>query len=143
MSTEETPESPADDETTASRRGESTATALQRQHLLVFSDASSWMFQLPSEGRVVIGRSEAADLQIEHAAVWRQHAELRGSPGDISVVDLGSQKGTLVNGARIAGPTALAPGDTITIHEATLILHTTRPPRPPSVVVEPAVFRER
>src|SRR5215831_14180859 len=48
----------------------------ERRHLLVFRGTSSWIYPLPACGDVVIGRSEAADLRIDHGAVSRRHARL-------------------------------------------------------------------
>jgi len=46
---------------------------------------------------VVIGRG-STDLQIQSAAVSRQHAALNGTAGALTVTDLGSNNGTLING---------------------------------------------
>src|SRR5688572_13956170 len=102
MSEQETPESPR----TSEPRG--ATSAAQNRHLLVFSQGASWMYQLPEDGSVVIGRSEAADLQIDSTAVSRQHARLRVAGGAISIEDLGSHNGTFVNRERITGVHALA-----------------------------------
>jgi hypothetical protein len=54
---------------------------------------------------LVIGRGSEADLRINDPGVSRRHAEIRvtGGPGDptITVVDLGSTNGTLVDGRRV------------------------------------------
>lgn len=46
---------------------------------------------------VVIGRG-STDLQIQSAAVSRQHAALNGTAGALTVTDLGSNNGTSING---------------------------------------------
>ena len=54
-----------------------------------------------------MGRSTEADLRINDPGVSRRHAELRvtrttpGGPLQVSVVDLGSTNGTLLDGRRI------------------------------------------
>jgi hypothetical protein len=55
---------------------------------------------------IVIGRGAEADLRINDPGVSRRHAEIRIYPGDtavpqVSVVDLGSTNGMLVNGQRV------------------------------------------
>ncbi len=55
---------------------------------------------------IVIGRGTDADLRINDPGVSRRHAEIRIYPGDttgpqVSVVDLGSTNGMLVNGHKV------------------------------------------
>jgi ABC transport system ATP-binding/permease protein len=64
---------------------------------------------------VVIGRAAEVDLVLSHPEISRRHCRV-SLEGEIwSVEDLGSQRGTSVNGARISGRTALKPGDQIQI----------------------------
>jgi hypothetical protein len=62
-----------------------------------------------------IGRWEDNDVVIEDRWVSRYHAEVHHEKGQYRVHDLGSKNGTLVNGQRIATPTALADGDEIQV----------------------------
>lgn len=68
---------------------------------------------------VVIGRSQA-DLKIASAAVSRQHAALNGKSGEMTITDLGSNNGTLINGVPcLEGEIMyLEAGDTITLGDA-------------------------
>src|SRR5512143_228108 len=50
---------------------------------------------LPSEGEVLVGRSETADLRIDEESISRKHAILRVGER-ITVEDLGSLNGTRV-----------------------------------------------
>ncbi|HSE54371.1 MAG TPA: DUF3662 and FHA domain-containing protein, partial [Nocardioidaceae bacterium] len=54
---------------------------------------------------LVIGRGSDADLRINDPGVSRRHAEIRVMPGanapSVSIVDLGSTNGMLVNGQRV------------------------------------------
>lgn len=73
---------------------------------------------------LVIGRGEDADLQINDPGVSRRHAEIRVSAGQgdshqVSVVDLGSTNGLLVNGSRVEQAT-LGDGATVKIGNTTL-----------------------
>ena len=73
--------------------------------------------------RTTLGRSRDADLFIPDQWLSRMHAELRLQGGGLVVADLGSKNGTLVNGARIQGPTPLHKGDQIKLgdHLATVL----------------------
>jgi pSer/pThr/pTyr-binding forkhead associated (FHA) protein len=64
--------------------------------------------------RVVIGRSEAADIVIPDPVVSPNHAEIRNIGGTYVLRDLGSPVGTEVNGARIR-EACLTHGDRIRI----------------------------
>jgi hypothetical protein len=75
---------------------------------------------------LVIGRGTEADLQINDPGVSRRHAEIRVFPGDdrpqVSVVDLGSTNGMLVNGHRVEHAT-LDDGATVKIGNTVLTIH--------------------
>ena len=76
---------------------------------------------------IVIGRGGEADLRINDPGVSRRHAEIRVSAGDangtqVSVVDLGSTNGMLVNGSRVR-QAELDDGGTIKIGNTTMTLH--------------------
>ncbi|HEX4422818.1 MAG TPA: sigma 54-interacting transcriptional regulator [Kofleriaceae bacterium] len=119
------------------------AARVDRRHLLVFRGASSSLFPLPASGDVIIGRSEAADVQIDDALVSRQHARV-GLEGDVvTISDLGSQKGTYLNEVRLTGTRVLQPNDVITISKTTLIFHTTSQSSPSAVALDMPTFRRR
>jgi predicted component of type VI protein secretion system len=67
---------------------------------------------------LVLGR-QAADLVIDDPQVSRRHAGVRPAGDALEVEDLGSLNGTWVNGARIEGPTRLAPGDRVRVGDTT------------------------
>ena len=70
---------------------------------------------IPEDSSVIIGRDEAADLQLIDATVSKQHAKLmHESGGSLLVVDLNSTNGTAVNGQPITR-TILRPGDHLEI----------------------------
>ena len=117
--------------------------AVDRRHLLVFGEAMSSMYPLPAAGELVIGRSETADIRIDDALVSRQHARLALDHDRITITDLGSQKGTYVNGVQITGALALRPDDRIQLHKTTLILHSTSPPITTAIALEMAALRQR
>jgi hypothetical protein len=67
------------------------------------------------EGRFVIGRAETCELPLDDPLASRQHAALVTTANQVTLEDLGSRNGVLVNGERIKGTRALAPGDAILI----------------------------
>lgn len=66
---------------------------------------------------VSIGRDPDSDLVIDDLLVSRRHAEIRGG----EIVDLGSQNGTFVNGARVERATISA-GDVISTGGSSFVL---------------------
>jgi pSer/pThr/pTyr-binding forkhead associated (FHA) protein len=66
-------------------------------------------------GPTVAGRQDGCQLQIKSTMVSRRHCEFQEAEGTLSVKDLNSSNGTLVNGKKIEGPTALSPGDEVSI----------------------------
>ena len=65
---------------------------------------------------LVIGR-ESDGLALADAQMSRRHLELRGDEGAVIATDLGSTNGTFIGGARVSGPTALQPGETLVLGE--------------------------
>ncbi|HEY2123605.1 MAG TPA: FHA domain-containing protein [Chthoniobacterales bacterium] len=69
---------------------------------------------------IVIGRATEADLLLSHPEVSRRHCRIFFEKGSWFVEDLGSQRGTVVNGSVIRSPTELKPGDQIQIGPVTV-----------------------
>jgi predicted component of type VI protein secretion system len=63
----------------------------------------------------LIGRSKECHLCAGSSAVSRQHCAILRGENRVTVKDLGSRNGTLVNGAKIEGEVELASGDEITV----------------------------
>jgi serine phosphatase RsbU (regulator of sigma subunit) len=72
-------------------------------------------------GRIVIGRHPACDLVIDASAVSRQHVAISMEDGEVSIEDLRSRNGTLVNGRPLVGSRRLDDGDQIQICEQLLV----------------------
>jgi ABC-type multidrug transport system ATPase subunit len=69
---------------------------------------------LPFQGdAIVFGRDPSAEEVLDYPMISWRHARLTRAPEGMVVEDLGSTNGTYVNGARIAGPVRVAPGDVI------------------------------
>jgi ABC transport system ATP-binding/permease protein len=64
---------------------------------------------------VVIGRAAEVDLILSHPEVSRRHCRILWEGENWFVEDLGSQRGTAVNGSRISGRTSLKSGDQIQV----------------------------
>jgi predicted component of type VI protein secretion system len=74
------------------------------------------------EGQFAVGRSGGCQLSLDDPLVSRRHAMLVVDPDGVTIEDLQSRNGILVNGARIPGPTRLAAGDKIVIGSQELML---------------------
>lgn len=73
---------------------------------------------------LVLGRSpERADLVVPDTSVSREHARLVRVGTTVTLIDLGSRNGVLVNGRRIDGSTTLREGDRITVGQTDLAFH--------------------
>lgn len=74
-------------------------------------------------GEFLIGRSAECQLSLDDPLVSRKHAVLAVTDDGVTVRDLGSRNGVLVNGRRIDGAAAVSDGDRITIgsQEMTLV----------------------
>ena len=55
-----------------------------------------------AEGETIIGRSSECDLCVNDSRVSRKHCKLIVSGETTKVIDLASQRGTYVNGRRVA-----------------------------------------
>lgn len=72
----------------------------------------------------IIGRGTDCDLQISSRHISKHHAEINKFGSTITVRDLGSTNGTILNGTRIDEPASLKSGDQLTLGGIELILKT-------------------
>jgi len=63
----------------------------------------------------VIGRSTETDLVLSHPEVSRRHCRITAQDGVFLIEDLGSQRGTVLNGSPITSQVQLSPGDQIAL----------------------------
>lgn len=68
----------------------------------------------PLESGFTIGR-EGCDITLSDSEVSRRHAAIQIAAGELSIEDLGSTNGTLVNGERISERRSLREGDEVQI----------------------------
>ena len=73
----------------------------------------SQRFRLAPGARLIVGRAPTSDVVIADPSVSRRHAELSADGATVSVRDLESANGTLVNGVKNAS-SAVAAGDIVT-----------------------------
>ncbi len=73
-----------------------------------------------SKKEMVIGRSQDCELKMDYQGVSRKHFKVRYVNKGITIEDLGSKFGILVNGKKATGSTSLKSGNTIQLGELTL-----------------------
>ncbi len=69
-----------------------------------------------------IGRGAEADLRIDDPGISREHAELRRSGGDVTIVDLGSTNGVVIDGHRV-DEQRLRDGAAVRLGSTTMTFH--------------------
>lgn len=69
---------------------------------------------------ILVGRSQDADLVIEHKSVSRQHCRIWNDGGRFRIRDLGATNPTRLNDARVEQDALLGDGDRITVGESIL-----------------------
>ncbi|APR84701.1 FHA domain protein [Minicystis rosea] len=74
-------------------------------------------------GEFVVGRSTECQLSLDDPLVSRRHAVLKVRRDGVSVQDLGSRNGVLVNGVKINGERELSAGDKVSIGSQEMVLH--------------------
>jgi serine/threonine protein kinase len=92
------------------------------------------VFELKSEGPLLVGRSKSTPTRLSDPHVSRVHCQVQLDGDDALLTDFESASGTLVNGDRVSRH-VLQPGDIITIGETQLLFqvgdqgeHKTVPP---------------
>ena len=80
-----------------------------------------------AEGIIKVGRDARAHIRLDDPQASRMHAVIEvGGPETVTLIDLGNEPGTIVNGARV-NKCALHAGDTIRIGATRLVLEAVRP----------------
>lgn len=87
-------------------------------------------------GSYIAGRAPDAALQLQHVSISRYHCRLNWDGETCTVEDLGSQRGTRVNGEPVHAPTALQPGDKLSIGPAVVEFAFGEPPAIPGTSAE-------
>ena len=104
---------------------------------LIFIEGPEVGLEVPLQEKVVIfGRSETADVTIDHIGVSRQHMQVSFYNGAYLVEDLGSRNGTFVNGARIEKAVSLDPGDEVQVGPGVRLRFEPAPPEASATVID-------
>ena len=69
-----------------------------------------------------IGRGTDTDLRIDDPGISRNHAEIRQQGGDVTIVDVGSTNGIVINGRRVQ-QARLEDGSAVVLGSTTMIFH--------------------
>jgi hypothetical protein len=69
-----------------------------------------------------IGRGNDSDLRIDDPGISRHHAEIRREGGDVTIVDVGSTNGIVVDGQRVE-QARLRDGTSVVLGSTTLTFH--------------------
>lgn len=77
-----------------------------------------------ADGEHILGRGDDAAVRLSAPLISRHHARIRVAGTELTLEDLGSKNGTLVNGERVNGTIALRGGDTIHAGGETLVVRT-------------------
>jgi two-component system cell cycle response regulator len=112
----------ADDDFTEIRRPELNLEKTdQRSCLIVLSGQQIGRMYKLTKPKIVIGRSDDADVQLEDEGISRHHVRLIAMPGGVVMLnDLESKNGTFVNGQQVRSR-ALEDGDRIQLGAITIL----------------------
>jgi pSer/pThr/pTyr-binding forkhead associated (FHA) protein len=99
---------------------------------LVVTGGAARGLRLTVRDELVIGRRVSGEGKFgDDHELSRRHARIaRNAAGELTIEDLGSANGTLVNGRRVTGPRVLELGDTVRM--GSTILELTKAPRAPA-----------
>ena len=92
-------------------------------------------------GDFVIGRSTDCQLSLDDPLVSRRHATIRVRAAGLSVQDLGSRNGVLVNGTKIDGERELVAGDKVSIGSQEMLIQGADEPHPLATAGNDEVYR--
>lgn len=96
---------------------------------------------------VIVGSGAQAAVKIQDPRVSNLHVMLKvDNDGSVTAIDLGSEGGTQVSGQKLIIPTALKPGDVLTVGTSrveVLFGDAPRPVAPAAAVAQPGAFQQR
>lgn len=81
-----------------------------------------FVFSLPADQPVIIGRSRKCEIRLDSASVSGEHARIGHDGGKVWVEDLGSTNGTFLQGMRISGRQVLDEGEAIIVGDGFTII---------------------
>src|SRR4051812_16933888 len=78
--------------------------------------------EVSSEPVIKVGKLASSHLRLDDDSVSRMHAVIEvGGAGDVQLIDLGSTRGTLVNGEKIT-KVRLRPGDEVNFGDVRVVV---------------------
>src|SRR5580704_2648759 len=95
-----------------------------RAYLIVLAGENLGQMFPIKDAETVIGRSANASVRLKDDGVSRKHARLIHKEGEVTVEDLKSANGTLLNGQRVEGTATLQDGDKIQVGSTTILKFT-------------------
>ena len=90
------------------------------QSLLVKDPAGAERVVPLDRAAIAIGRDPSCTIRLDSPYVSRNHARIELRDDGVTLVDLGSRNGSLLNGQRVEGSALLAAGDLIAIADMTI-----------------------
>ena len=109
------PPAPVDISTPQDSSPDSSQNALQLSFSLYVTKTGT-SFPL-AEGEQTLGRTGPCDIIIAASSISRKHARLVVTGGVVTITDLGSKNGVIINGSKTHAPADIKPGDSIRIGE--------------------------
>jgi pSer/pThr/pTyr-binding forkhead associated (FHA) protein len=82
--------------------------------IIQYEDGSGTAVELVAPGKT-IGQGVANDIVIDKDGVNGFHADIQVDGDVVSITDINTATGTMVNGEKISGPTTLRAGDVVTV----------------------------
>lgn len=82
------------------------------------------------EGSLVVGRAPDCDVVVEDSVFSRRHLRFVAEGGRLSVEDLGSSNGTLLNGQLLSGVATVGSGDLLKVSATEISIHVAGPETP-------------
>jgi two-component system cell cycle response regulator len=95
-----------------------------RAYLIVLAGENLGQMFPIKDAETVIGRAADASVRLKDDGVSRKHARLIHKEGEVTVEDLKSANGTLLNGQRVEGTATLQDGDKIQVGSTTILKFT-------------------
>lgn len=85
---------------------------------LVGTDGNQYYTWNLTDGKFVLGRSSDCQFVVPDKTVSRRHVEIDVQGDKVTITDLGSHNGTMVNGQKVTEPVDVKPGDHILFGQA-------------------------
>ena len=93
-----------------------------RYQLAVVGGMAAGMVVALPEATITVGRSERCDVSLDDVEVSRLHVSLTRAGDTVTIDDMHSANGTMVNGVAIQAPTVIRPNDLVAIGNSILTL---------------------